>query len=288
LSDSPDEIVIHSVDSCAHCGHDLSGRKADGVERRQVFDIPLPSMEVTEHRFETKTCPACHRATTSAAVAPKNISAPVQYGPRMKALGVYLKAYQLLPFKRGAELIRTLFGCSLREGTLANMVKEVSGSLDVSLAAILDILTAAKVAHFDETGCSVGGKRHWVHVASTETVTFYTTHPKRGTAAMEDMGVLPIFNGTAIHDHWKPYYYYDDCSHGLCNAHHLRELIFIHEIVGQEWAKLMKELLLQIKVAVDLAKSGNRTALQKRDVSRFIRRYRAIILKKSVVLKFWA
>ena len=278
LSESPDEIVSHPVDCCIHCGFDLSGGKAEDVDRRQVFDIPPPRMVVTEHRFETKICPACHMTTSSADSAAEDVSAPVQYGPRMKALGVYLKAWQLLPFKRGAELIRTLFGCSLCEGTLSNMVKGISGSLDTPLSAILGILTSAKVAHFDETGGSVQGKRHWFHVASTEGVTLYAMHPKRGTDAMENMGVLPRFTGTAVHDHWKPYYTFDDCSHGLCNAHHLRELTFVHEVVGQGWAKLMKDLLLRIKAAVDLAKTENRTSLDGPQLTRFIRRYRDIVV----------
>ena len=206
-----------------------------------------------------------------------------QYGPRIKAFGVYLKTYQLLPFKRSAELIRTLFGGTLCEGTLANMVKGVSGTLDASLAVISDILTNAKVAHFDETGSSVQGKLHWFHVASTEKVTLYAMHQRRGGVAMNEMGILPEFTGRAIHDHWKPYYTFEGCSHGLCNAHHLRELTFIHEVVGQQWALSMKNLLLQASTAVDTAKAENRTRLEEKDTSCFEVRYRTIIAEALAV-----
>jgi transposase len=283
MREFPDHFEHHPVDMCSHCDCDLSAQHADDVERRQVFDIPPLRIAVTEHHFETKTCPHCGIVNTSSTDAPKGVSAPVQYGPRIKALAVYLKTYQLLPFKRSAELIRSLFGGTLREGTLANMVKEVSGSLDASLKAIFDMLTGEKVAHFDETGVSVQGERHWVHVASTKSVTLYSIHPKRGTAAMDDMGVLPKFTGRAIHDHWKPYYTYNGCSHGLCNAHHLRELTFVHEVIGQEWAKLMIDLLLQIKSSVDTAKGKNRTAFDEREISRFARRFSAIISKGLAV-----
>jgi hypothetical protein len=240
-------------------------------------------MDVTEHRFDVKICPDCHTVTSSTSGASEGVSAPVQYGPRIKALGVYLKTYQLLPFKRSAELIRTLFGGTLCEGTLANMVNGVSGCLDAPLAAILDMLTDAKVAHFDETGASVGGRRHWVHVASTAKITLYTIHPKRGAVAMDAMGVLPKFKGRAIHDHWKPYYTYKGCSHGLCNAHHLRELTFVHEQMGQEWARLMKDLLIRIKSDVDVAKATNQTALDGKEISRLVERYRTIIAKGIAV-----
>jgi len=277
LSDNPDRVIPHPVTICLQCGLDLSANPAE-VERRQVIDIPPLHLEVVEHRFESKTCHGCHTVTTSNQDAPE-VTAPAQYGPRIKALAVYLKTYHLLPFKRGAELIRTLFGGTLCEGTLANMVKGVSGTLDTSLAAISEILTDAKVAHFDETGGSVQGKLHWFHVASTEKVTLYAMHQRRGAVAMDDMGILPKFSGRAIHDHWKPYYTYEGCTHGLCNAHHLRELTFIHEVVGQEWAASMKDLLIKANAAVDTAKAENRTRLEDKEVLHFVRLYKKIIEK---------
>lgn len=281
LSENPDRVILHPVTTCLQCGLDISMRPAE-VDIRQVIDIPPLHLEVVEHRFESKTCHGCHAVTTSHQDA-REVTAPTQYGPRITALAVYLKTYQLLPFKRGAELIRTLFGGTLCEGTLANMVKEVSGTLDASLSAISTILTGAEVAHFDETGSSVQGKLHWFHVASTEKVTLYAMHQRRGAVAMEDMGILPKFSGRAIHDHWKPYYTYEGCSHGLCNAHHLRELTFIHEVIGQEWAASMKDLLLKANAAVDTAKAENRTRLEDKEVLRLVKCYKTIIAQALAV-----
>lgn len=281
LSDAPDRVIPHPVTTCLQCGLDLSANPAE-VERRQVIDIPPLHLDVVEHRFESKTCHGCHAVTTSHQDAPE-VTASAQYGPRIKAFAVYLKTYQLLPFKRSAELIRALFGGTLCEGTLANMVKGVSGTLDASLAAISAILTGASVAHFDETGSSVQGKLHWFHVASTENATLYAMHQRRGSVAMEDMGILPKFSGRAIHDHWKPYFTYEGCSHGLCNAHHLRELTFIHEVVGQEWAASMKDLLIKANAAVDTAKAENRTKLSDKEVLYFVRLYKKIIGKALAV-----
>jgi hypothetical protein len=190
-----------------------------------------------------------------------------------------LKEYQLLPFKRSAELIRTLYECSISEGTLANMINGVGDSVEVPLSEIVAILTKSEVAHFDESGASVKGTSHWFHTASTHDATLYAMHESRGRAAMDAMGVLPGFTGRAIHDHWKPYYTYTGCTHGACNAHHLRELIFVHEEVGQHWAKRMKKLLLKIKKTVDAARAAGRTALEEKVVARFKRRYREIVAK---------
>jgi hypothetical protein len=52
-------------------------------------------------------------------------------------------------------------------------------------------------------------------------------HPKRGTTAMNEIGILPRFRGVAVHDAWAPYDTYTDAVHALCNAHALRELIYV-------------------------------------------------------------
>ena len=103
---------------------------------------------------------------------------------------------------------------------------------------------------------NVGGKGHWLHSLSNGMVTLYGADRKRGKEAMDKMGVLPDYKGVLCHDHWKPYYRYTDCSHALCNAHHLRELLFAYEQDGQKWADLMKKCLLDLKDRVKDSKEG--------------------------------
>jgi transposase len=278
----PDRIIVHPVEECIHCGLDLSALQTEKVETRQTHDIPTFHIEVTEDQYEIKRCPRCHGITSSLTNVPEG-SAPVQYGPRIKALAVYLKTYQMLPFKRCAQFIRTLFGGTLSEGTIANMVKSVSKTLDTSLKAITDILTGSNVVHFDETGASVLGKLNWFHVASNEKATLYGMYVKRGADAMIDMGILPKFSGRAIHDHWKPYYTFANCTHGLCNAHHLRELTFIHEVVGQDWARAMKELLIQADALVHTAKKEQRSSLENEEIRGILSEYEKIIAQALAV-----
>ena len=260
LVDTPDHVIVHPVDECHACGCDLHRKNADSMERRQVWEIPPIVVEVTEHQFLSKTCHQCGAVTTSAAMAPADVQAPVQFGRRLQAVAVYLKEYQLLPYERSAEVFADLFDCQVSPGTLASMVRGFTDHLDKPLAAIKKILIASKVIHCDESGMSIMGKRHWVHVVATPKVTLYMAHSKRGFAAATDMGILGEFHGRMIHDFWTPYYLWK-CAHALCNAHHLRELIFVLEIFGQGWAQLMIDFLLDAKAKVDKAKQDGGTSL---------------------------
>ena len=101
-------------------------------------------------------------------------------------------------------------------------------------------LIDSKVIHVDETGLRVNGELHWLHACGTESHTKYTIHPKRGKEGIDKMDILPQYKGMAVHDHWKSYFSYTACQHVLCNAHHLRELKFVAEQLGQDWANQMK------------------------------------------------
>lgn len=247
---NPEHIVRHRVDKCEKCGRSLKEKKATDIERRQVFDIPPVKIEVTEHQAELKKCLCGH---LNKAAFPEDVTAPVQYGPDIRAKAVYLRDYQLLPLERTCEVLRDFFGCEMGEGTLNNTANKCSQVLEEPVEEIKQHLIGSPVVNFDETGCRVNSERQWLHVAGTENLTYYQIHPKRGSIAMDEMGILPHFAGTAIHDFWKPYFKYKS-KHGLCNAHHLRELTFVYEVKGQVWAKHMIDCLLNIKKTVDEAK----------------------------------
>jgi transposase len=118
-------------------------------------------------------------------------------------------------------------------------------------------IISAPVAHFDETGARVDGRLRWLFSASTEALTFYALHDKRGKDGIDHAGVLPHFSGIAVHDGFKPYRrYYDNARHALCNAHHLRELQAIIEQdpnAKQTWARAMDRLLRDLQRAVAAA-----------------------------------
>jgi transposase len=273
MVDSPDHTVIYRVSTCKECRRSLAEAPVTSYERRQVFDLPPLKVEITEHQAEVKRCPNC--GCVNKAVFPEEVCQPVQYGPRFKATAVYLSNYQLLPLERQAELFADLFGHRLSQATLVNANQEAYIILEPVAEEIKQQLIAAPVIHCDETGLYVDSKREWLHVVSTEKLTCYATHPKRGQEATKEIGILPDFQGTTVHDFWKPYYQYA-CAHALCNAHHLRELTGIAEQDKQQWPPEMKDLLLEIKWAVDEAKTKT-NRLDPAQIQSFEERYDQII-----------
>ena len=271
---NPDRTVRHKVERCAGCGRSLIHQKPERVERRQVFDLPEPKPEVTEHQSEVKTCP-CGRVNRAA--FPPDAAAPVQYGPRIKSVAVYLGEYQLLPFDRLAEIMRDIFACeSFSEGTLANFKADCSRRLEPTETTIREQAAAAPVAGFDETGVRAAGSLHWLHTVSTRLLTWYYAHKRRGTEAMDAAGILADYKGRALHDFWKPYFDYG-CDHALCNGHLLRELTFLWEEQNQKWAKTMSDHLLAIKGAVATASAAGLMTLPPSDQDRFLKDYKRIV-----------
>jgi len=184
------------------------------------------------------TCGKVHRSEF-----PKAIAATTQYGPRVQATVVYLTQHHMLPILRTTQILRDTCGVTLSPGAVVRMIRTAAGNLIPTVAHIADAVRDARVAHFDEAGMRVAGKLHWLHTAATPNMTWVGMHTRRGQEAFDAFGILPGFQGTAIHDGWTPYRKYD-CLHGLCNAHHLRELTCIHELYGQRWAKNMIDLLV--------------------------------------------
>lgn len=253
LKDDPDEVVKYSVDECPDCGRDLRGVAADEVVRRQVEDLPPIKTFVVEHRIERKTCPCC-------AVQWQSADCPVdhefEYGPRIKAMCVYLSAYQFIPARRTKQLMSAL-GVELSTGSLDNFRRRAARELAPFIERLRQSIIGATAAFFDETGIKVKGLGHWVHVAATSLLSLFCLHAKRGRQAHEQMNVLPHFRGVLHRDDYHSYHGYDQATHSLCNAHFLRDLNYVIERFEQaDWAEPLKELLLKIKDQVERSDGG--------------------------------
>jgi transposase len=273
--EKPEHVEVHHVEQCVHCHSSLKEVKVNRYEKRQVFDVPRVRVEVTEHQAEIKGCPQC--GASNRGKFPAGITQPVQYGAEIKAQMVYFNHYQMLPLERTAEVFETLYGQKVSEGTIMEAGEEIGRRVLGVNETIRQHLTAHEaVVHFDETGVRVERQLQWLHSASTERLTWYATHPKRGHLAMDAIRILPNLQGRAMHDDWMSYFKYP-IQHGLCNAHHLRRLKFLEERYPQKWVSQMADLLLAIKEAVEKAQMASKTCLSRKKLINFEKEYDRLV-----------
>ena len=268
----------HEPGWCSRCGAGLAGRPVTGIERRQVFDLPPVTVKVTEHQLIEREC-GCGQRTRGA--APEGAEAPVQYGPRIAAVVIYLYLGQFLSKDRTAQALAELFGVPLSPGTVAAVTARAAGKLDGFLEQVRSNITASDVTGFDETGFRVAGRLHWVHCARTGKYTLLMVHPRRGRKAMEAMGVLASFAGVAVHDAWAPYDTYSSPDHQLCCAHALRELQAVTDGAPEGewcWAAQAADALTGMQALASEAIAQGRDAVDPAALAAQVHRYRSAVL----------
>jgi hypothetical protein len=271
---TPDEVVEHPVIECHHCQTDLRREPIAAIRRHQVFDLPKIRLEVTEHRCEQKACPECRQVTTAA--APAEASQLTQYGLRLSGFAVYLNAGHFVPIARTCDIIQALTGSRPSQGWVMECQKRVSKNLDGFMDRVTDLLKKAATIFCDETGFRFCAERFWLHVCSTAMLTLLMISRFRGTKAMREMGILGNIRQTAIHDHYSSYFTYDN-KHGMCNAHHVRELTFVYEEMGQKWGRRMIRVLIDGKKIKELYHPKGQQVPEE-EIDGITRRYRAALV----------
>ena len=279
LTRKPTRVVTHRPPECRHCQTPLREGQVIGSERRQVVELVPVRRRIIEHRAEVVCCPACGRRTK--AEFPEGVRATMQYGPSVLARALYLHDYQFLPYARTAEAMRELFGCAMSAGTVSTAVRQCASGLVATELQIKRSLRRSSVIHADETGLRINGRLGYAHVASTPGLTHYASDARRGKAAMDEIGVLPQYRGTCVHDGWLSYTFYPKCRHALCGAHLLRELVYFEEL-GEEtkaWAAPLKELLLDMKAEVERVSAEGGKRLPAQRVEELTARYDQLVVE---------
>jgi transposase len=270
-TDTPDSVKEVRPEGYCGCGRALAEQPERMGECRQQIEIPEPKVEVTEYCqiIVTCTCGCEHRGEFPFGVTPH-----VSYGPRLKAYAVGLVEGHFVGLSRTSELIADQYGVKPSDGAIQKWIGQAAVRLEATYEASQEAILAAEVAHFDESGVRVNGQTQWLHVAGTAEHAFYTIHPKRGQEAMTAAGILPKFTACAVHDHWVPYFGFEQASHALCNAHILRELRYFEEATeGHPWPIRLREILVEGKKAVEAARAAGQSAVDAERVADLWARY---------------
>lgn len=273
----PDEVITHTPAECAACGCSLAGVEPESVEEqgRQVFDIPPIDMQVTEHRRAQCRCGCGH---LTRADYPLDVGAPVQYGPRILALGLLLNLGHHLPLDRTRQILVDLCGAAPSQAVLIDAQQRLARAVEPSYEVIIDHLLSAEQLFVDESGVAVEGELFWVHVASTPQATLLAIDQHRGREAIEAIGLLPEYRaGQLMHDFWGSYRDLPAASHGYCSAHLLRELIRMCErsrCGSHRWAFDLADVLGEAIAARNAALSDGLDAVPTAVRRTLHRRYR--------------
>jgi transposase len=233
----PDQIDCHRPQTCPHCQTDLSEAEVIGYTPRQVFEMPEPKVQVTEHRALEVLCPCCGKQAEAA--FPKAVKQPVQYGPRLLGFACYLHLGHLVPYSRVAQVVQEILGVPFSVGTLHTALKTQFERLSPFEEQARAALSEAEILHVDETGGRVCGELSWFHTRCTPKLTYLFCHRKRGGEAVKD---LRSYSGRLVSDFYGSYARLG-CGHQFCVAHLCRELVGVHEQTGQGWALELKEHL---------------------------------------------
>ncbi len=266
-------VTLSEVNLCDVCGEDLSQVISHPCERRTKIDIIFE--KVVEHvDAEIKTCPTCE--STSKGKFPSDMHSKRQYGNGLKAYIINLLVCQMVALNRTQKLIKSMIGVLISEASMLKFVLRLHQALADWERSAIEQVIKSKSINVDETSLRVNKKNHWIHVYSSGDITLKFLHRKRGTEAIDAIGIIPRYGGSIVHDCWSSYFAYKNCGHGLCGSHLLRELTFIIESNQYAWATNMKRLLQETCKAVSKSK---RKKLTKRAYAKLQKRYRNIITR---------
>jgi transposase len=266
-------VTIAHVTQCDVCGQDLTDAPCEHTERRTKIDIVFET--VVEHiDAEIKYCDSCDSIVKGK--FPSDMPGPLQYGTGLKAYIISLLVCQMISLNRVQKLIKTLIGKIIAEASLLQFVLRLHSALEQWESSAIEQLLKSSAMNVDETSLRVDKRNHWIHVYSAGDITLKFLHRCRGIEAIDEINIIPNYGGTIIHDCWASYLSYNNCSHGLCGSHIVRELTAIVESNGYRWAINMKNLLLETCKKVSKRKKKR---LSEKQYANLQKRYRNIITR---------
>jgi transposase len=257
MSERPSEVVEHHPDRCPCCAAVLSGDlPAEEIGAHESIELPAVEPVVVRHRRMAVRCPGC--GTRVAAPPP---AAGTPFGPRLHAVATYLKTFQALSYERLQATLLDLFGLTISQGGLMNLLRRAQGSFEAGREAAVAALRRADVVASDETGVRIEGANAYHWVFRCKEVVVHHADPTRAASV-----VRAVMDGhrPAV---WLSDRYAAQQGHGLvqqtCLAHLARDVAYALE-ASDDPLRLKLWLAAAFELADDIAHLAASTVAAKR------------------------
>lgn len=242
MTETPDQLVVHSPSYCTYCGCDISQIQAHFLERRQEVVLPQIKPIFVEHRVFQRTCTCGH---TTISEFPSGITPGISYGKNVETLAAYMNVRQYVPFHRMSEIFRHIFNLPISDGALVNAVSRVAQRATPAYKLIHNKAETSTVCGGDETGMKLNGDQGWFWAIQGKLFTYIIASLNRGGKTLEENFPNGFAFSVLVHDCWRSYFKVAALAHQICLAHLLRELNHISECYKLKWSTDLKELFLE-------------------------------------------
>ena len=286
-----DRVIDLTACSCEKCWLNFSKDYLKNLEKikRQVIDLNKLKKFVTDYENSDVECPSCW--FLNVAIFPENVKRPVQLWKNLKAFSVYLNSHGMLSLERIQQLLEEIYWIKISQESLNNFNKKWFENLEEFEKEIAKFLINSELLHSDESWIRVWWKLNRAHVVSSNYLTLYKIHEKRGKIAINEHNILPQFKWKLITDHYASYKDFD-YIHYFCNAHHLRELLWVTDFEGKKWSEQLKKLLLKSKKLKENSVENNILFLEKDILENISKEYLGILEKwekeySKIIKKKW-
>ena len=216
---TPTQRVEHVTENCPDCGTHLTGGWTQRT--REVIELPVAPVQVTEHVYIARTCPACRRRCTPPAGLDGVVLGRQRLGVNVLSLVATLREEGRMPFRTIQRYLDTVHQLRVSEGAIVGAIRQTAQKAQPMVAGILDRVRASPVVHADETGWREDGHNGYVWTFSTPSRRYFLRRG-RGKAVVDEV-LGDQFAGVLVSDFYAAYHHYDGPKQ-RCWAHLLRDI----------------------------------------------------------------
>ena len=241
---TPTHRVEHALGSCPECGTGLAG--GWGQRTREIIDLPLVPVQVTEHVFIARICPVCEKRRVPKSDLGGAALGKQRLGVNLLSLIAALREKGRLPWRSIQWYLKTVHQLELSLGAIVGAVHQVAQKAQPAVTEIRDRIRASPVVHADETGWREDGVNGYVWTFSTPTERYFLRRGRNKEVVDEALG--DSFDGVLVSDFYAAYHHYPGLKQ-RCWVHLLRDIHDLKVLYPQDqelarWAAAVHRIYL--------------------------------------------